>query len=130
MQDPFERFVEVFSIEKTPAFWMWVDLVGYIAHERRKGVTGAVASRGLREVARKNGLYFLNADSQMRHAIKPLIEADSVALDYVGLHPTKRTACGLAEAAAALYNTWIDAVWNDARRRYAEAQKNAGRGTN
>lgn len=130
MRDPFENFVEVFSIEKTPAFWLWVELVQHIAHARMRGETGPVAARCLRTVAKQHGMYFLQLDSRMKYAIKPLIEADAEALAYVGLHPTKRTACGLAEAAAGLYINWVGYVWDDARKRYEIAQKNAREGEN
>lgn len=130
MTDPFEYFVEVFSIQKTDSFWLWVELVTYIAHARARGVTGPVAARALKAVAKKHNMYFLHADARMKYAIKPLIEADEEALNYVGLHPTKRTACGLAEAAAELYIKWLHDVEADARRRYAEAQENAREGDN
>lgn len=130
MRDPFENFVEVFSIEKTESFWLWVELVQHIAHARMRGDTGPVAARCLKAVAKQHDMYFLHADSRMKYAIKPLIEADAESLAYVGLHPAKRTACGLAEAAAELYHKWVYDVEADARRRYAEAQENARKGDN
>lgn len=110
MTDPLEQIAEVFSIQKTEAFGYWVELVVKISIARRSGVEGAIASKCLRSVAKVHGLYFLNLDSRMKAAIKPLIEAEEEALHFVGLHPKKRTACGLAEAAAELFSVYLDSL--------------------
>lgn len=110
MTDPLEQIAEVFSIQKTEAFGYWVELVVKISIARRSGSEGAIAGKCLRSVAKVHGLYFLNLDSRMKAAIKPLIEAEEDALHYVGLHPKKRTACGLAESAAELFSAYLDSL--------------------
>ena len=95
---------ELWSLKNGDGLTLWWELVVEIALFRRWGNDGAVAARALKEVSRRHGLYFLNAQSRMAAAIRPLIDGDAVALAACGLFPKKRTACGLAEAAAELYN--------------------------
>jgi hypothetical protein len=100
---------EVWSLKKGDSLDLWWELVAEIARLRRGGEAGAVAARALKEISRRHGLYFLNAQSRMSAAIKPLIDGDAEALAVYGLFPKKRTACGLADAAADLYNAVFEA---------------------
>lgn len=95
---------EIWSLKEGDSLDLWWELVAQIALHRRSGETGAVAGLALREVSKRHGLYFLNAQSRMAAAIRPLIEADAEALAEFAIFPKKRTACGLAEAVAELYN--------------------------
>lgn len=99
---------ELWSLKNGEGLDLWWELVVEIARFRRWGESGPVASRALKEVSRRHGLYFLNAQSRMTAAIRPLIDGDTEALAACGLFPMKRTACGLAEAAAELYNVWFE----------------------
>lgn len=100
---------EVWSLKNGDSLDLWWELVAEIALLRRWGNDGAVASQALKQVSKRHGLYFLNAQSRMSAAIRPLIEGDAEALAVYGLYPKKRTACGLAEAAAELYNAVFEA---------------------
>lgn len=113
MQFPSAQIEELFSLQKSEALGFWWELVYDIAALRRQMPEGAVASQALKGVAKRHRLYFLNLDSRMKAAIKPMIEAPNEALHYAGLYPKKRTACGLAEAAADLYNFWL---WTEQNR--------------
>lgn len=99
---------ELWSLKNGDGLTLWWELVVEIARFRRWGESGPVASRALKAVSRLHGLYFLNAQSRMTAAIRPLIDGDTEALAACGLFPKKRTACGLAEAAAELYNVWFE----------------------
>lgn len=99
---------EVWSLKNGDSLNLWWELVAEIALLRRWGNDGAVASQALKQVSKRHGLYFLNAQSRMTAAIRPLIDGDAEALAACGLFPKKRTACGLAEAAAELYNVWFE----------------------
>ena len=104
MVDIFEELAELYSIQKGEAYDLWIELACEIAMMRRHGQTGALAGTALKTVSKRHALYFLNADSRMKAAIQPLLQADPAALAEVGLYPKKLSVCGLAEAAADLYN--------------------------
>lgn len=125
MYDPIDMITELFSLQKTDGWYMWVELVVGIAHARRMGEKGPVAARELKRVAKRHDMYFLAADSRMKYAVKPLIEADPAALAYASLEPEKRTACGLAEAAAELYNLWFEDAAAEAQAYYDRAREAA-----
>lgn len=113
MKFPYDQIEELFSLQKGEGLDLWWELVHDIAAARRQVAEGPVASTALKGVAKRHGLYFLNADSRMKAAIKPMLTATEDALHYAGLYPKKRTSCGLAEAAADLYNFWL---WTEQNR--------------
>lgn len=119
---------EVWSLKTGDSLDLWWELVAEIALYRRWGETGAVASKALMEVCRRHGLYFLNVQTRMSAAIKPLIDGDADALALYGLFPKKRTACALADAAAELYNAVFAAerhIREEQLRHYKSVLENA-----
>lgn len=109
MVDIFTELAELYSLQRGEMYDLWIELACEIAMMRRHGQTGALAGTALKAVSKRHGLYFLNADSRMKAAIQPLLDADPAALAEIGLYPKKLTVCGLAEAAAELYNAVFQA---------------------
>lgn len=107
MRFPSEQIEELFSLQKSDELRMWWEMVYDIAAAKRQQPDKPAASRCLKAVAKRYGLYFLNLDSRMKAAIMPLIQADPAALAEAGLYPAKRTTCGLADAMADLFNAWL-----------------------
>lgn len=109
MVDIFTEIAELYSIERGETYDLWIELACEIAMMRRHGQVGPIVSTALKAVSKRHGLYFLNADNRMKAAIRPLLEADPAALAEIGLYPKKMSVCGLAEAAAELYNAVFQA---------------------
>lgn len=99
-------YLEAFGCDmQHPGAYEFVGLFNGTYSRIGHGGRGPQAWAALLDLAAAKGRYHLAMQSQMKAAIKPLLEAEQEALEYFGIAPdVKRTVCGVADAlASALY---------------------------